>query len=65
MRQHTILPEAKTRAVVFGSLMRIMTAANLCEEWTLQSSKPRLKVGATMKARKLPLALGLYSEFLA
>ena len=26
---HTILPDAKIRAVVFGSLRRMMTAANL------------------------------------
>ena len=28
--ERTILPEAKTRAVVFGSLMRMMTAAKRC-----------------------------------
>lgn len=31
---HTIFPELKTSAVVRGSLIRIMTAANLCHTVT-------------------------------
>lgn len=37
----TIFPDAKTRAVVLGSLMRMITAANLCRGTTLEFS-PRL-----------------------
>ena len=43
-RTLTIFPEANTRAVVLGSLMRIMTAAKRCTAWLLEfflsDSKP-------------------------
>ena len=37
---HTIFPELKTRAVVRGSLMRMMTAANLCRRQHLMTHTP-------------------------